>query len=646
MFSPQMTQSEQRTGRSLGIGRSRAFPSQRFSASVSPEHRRIFHWRTIGLAGPIVLSLAVVACQTGGDQADPGPELTSRPSPESQGARVTTPLAPSYFPHGAVAADSPIASLAGAEILRAGGNAVDAAVATSFTLSVVRPQSCGIGGGGFMLIHLHDDPRHGTISTAINYRETCPEAYGPNFFVNDPDRDAPTHGGKAVAVPGTVAGLLYALEKYGTMDRATVLAPAIRAAHAGFKADKHYVDSAKEVLEWLNADASRPKRFPFLWNRILKHGEVKLGDLIQLPEQADALELIARDGLGAFYGGTIGNAVLQAVNGDGGTMTARDLAAFKVRETAPLTSKFMGKTLVMMPPPSSGGIVIAQALEILELRREQLSAAAPNGPEYVHLVTEALKHGFADRSRWMGDPEFVKVPTDALLAPAYIKARADLFDPARTLTHDCYGTAPADQPDAVLPEDHGTSHLSVIDAHGSAVACTETVNLIFGSLLPVPRYGFILNNEMDDFVTRPGAPNAFGLVESNRNLFQPGKRPLSSMAPMIGLDENGAMLVAGSSGGPRIITSTLEAALNVLVFDMSATEALARPRFHHQWQPDVLQLETPLVGTPTDAALRKLGHRTEAKAMIGAVQLIRRDRSGTGYDAASDQRKGGKPAGY
>lgn len=559
---------------------------------------------------------------------------------------MSTPPASAYFEHGAVAADSPIASRAGAEILRAGGNAVDAAVAASFTLSVVRPQSCGIGGGGFMLIHLHDDPRHGTISTAINYREMCPEGYGPDFFVNDPDKDAPTHGGKAVAIPGTVAGLLYALEKYGTMDRAAVLAPAILAAHEGFKADKHYIDSAKEVLEWLNADASRPKRFPFLWNRILKHGEVRLGDLIQLPEQAAAFELIARDGAKAFYDGPIGDAVVQAVNSDGGRMTRQDLASFRVSEVRPLASSFMGKTLMMMPPPSSGGIVIAQALEILELRKDTLAGTAHNSAAYIHLVAEALKHGFADRSRWMGDPAFVDVPTEALLGPAYIKARAELFDAGKTLSNDQYGSVPPGEAGAALPEDHGTSHFGVVDSKGNAVACTETVNLIFGSLLPVPRYGFILNNEMDDFVTRPGAPNAFGLVESNRNLYQPGKRPLSSMAPIIGLDERGAMLVAGSSGGPRIITSTLEAALNVIVFDMGAGDALSRPRFHHQWRPDVLQLETPLAATPTDAELRRLGHKTESRSMIGAVQLIRRDRSGKGYDAASDPRKGGLPAGY
>lgn len=612
---------------------------------------RVFSARSrvavVVLASLGVMMLGPASCEFDGSKTvhDSSDRVGDERS-DFQGARVSTPAPSSYFKHGAVAADSLIASEAGAEILRAGGNAVDAAVATSFTLSVVRPQSCGIGGGGFMLIHLHNDSRYGTISTAINYREMCPEGYGADFFVNDPDKDAPTHGGKAVAIPGTVAGLLYALEKYGTMDRAAVLAPAIRAAHAGFKADRHYVDSAKEVLEWLNAEASRPKRFPFLWNRILKHGEVKLGDLIQLPEQAAAFELIARDGAKAFYDGPIGDAVIQAVNGDGGRMSRRDLASFRVSETRPLMSKFMGKTLVMMPPPSSGGIVIAQALEILELRKETVAKTPHNSPAYIHLVTEALKHGFADRSRWMGDPEFVDVPTEALLAPAYIKARADQFNVGKTLSNDQYGTVPAGETGAALPEDHGTSHFGVVDSKGNAVACTETVNLIFGSLLPVPRYGFILNNEMDDFVTRPGVPNAFGLVESSRNLFRPGKRPLSSMSPVIGLDERGAMLVAGSSGGPRIITSTLEAALNVLVFDMGAEDALARPRFHHQWQPDVLQLETSLAGTLTDAALKAIGHVTEPRSMIGAVQLIRRDRSGTGYDAASDPRKGGLPAGH
>ncbi len=563
------------------------------------------------------------------------------------GAPVPPPVDPPAFPNGAVAADHEIASRAGVEILRAGGNAVDAAVAASFTLSVVRPQSCGIGGGGFMVIHLRDHPRHGTLTTTVNYRETCPRAYGPDFYENDPDPDASSRGGKSIAVPGTVAGLLYTLEKYGTRPRAEVLAPAIRAAEQGFAADKHYVDSVKEVMEWFEKSPERPARSRFFYERYLNRGAVKVGDLIRVPEQAAALRLIVEHGADGFYKGPVAEAVLRAAAGDGGLLSQHDLDSFTVAEAPPLVSNFMGRNLSMMPPPSSGGIVVAQVTEMLELRRDELGAAGHNSVAYAHLVVESLKHAFADRAAWLGDPAFVEVPIGTLLDPAYIRARADLFNPAHTLGSDQYGTRPS-RPSEVpqLPDDHGTSHLSAVDRWGNAVACTETVNLIFGSLIAVPEYGFVLNDEMDDFSTRPGKPNAFGLIQSERNAPAPGKRPLSSMTPMIATDERGVLLVAGGSGGPRIITGTLEAALNVLVFDMPAMEAVSRPRFHHQWKPDRVGLEDPLRGTPLESGLKALGHSTERRDMVGTVQLVRRAASGRGWDAASDPRKGGVAAGY
>ncbi len=550
------------------------------------------------------------------------------------------------YSHGAVAADHEVASRAGLELLRAGGNAVDAAVAASFALSVVRPQSCGIGGGGFMIVHLENDARHGSLTTAINYRETCPRAYGPGYYASDPDPDASSRGGKAIAVPGNVAGLLYTLDKYGTKSRAEVLAPAIRAAEQGFAADKHYADSVKEVMEWFDKAPDRPGRSPFFYERYLKRGAVKIGDEIKVPEQAAVLRLIAERGADGFYKGPVADAMLRAIAADKGAMSQADLDAFTVVETPPLVSNFMGRNLFMMPPPSSGGIVVAQVTEMLELRRDELFKVGLNSAPYIHLVTESLKHAMADRAAWMGDPAFVNVPIKALLDPTYIRARADLFNPAHTLTHDRYGTRPAGAKPAI-PEDHGTSHLSVVDSKGNAVACSETINLIFGSLIAVPEYGFVLNDEMDDFTTHPGKPNAFGLEQSDRNAPAPGKRPLSSMTPMIATDERGVLLVAGGSGGPRIIAGTLEAALDVLVFDLPASEAISRPRFHHQWQPDTLGLEEPLRKTPVEAELNtRLGHATEPLRMVGCVQLIRRAVGGSGWEAASDPRKGGVAAGY
>lgn len=552
------------------------------------------------------------------------------------------------FENGAVAADHSIASEAGAEILRAGGNAVDAAVATSLTLSVVRPYSCGLGGGGFMIVHLVDHPTHAPIDIAINYREQCPAACGPDYFekcdLAGLGPDTSTHGGRAAAIPGTIAGLLHALERYGTMTRAQVFAPAIRAAEEGFLVDEHYAISIREpeVMGYLRDRPDRQAMFPFLWSRFLNRGEVKIGDRVRLPEQAEALRLIARDGKDAFYKGPIAESIVRALRGAGGEMTLADLEGFKVVEAEPLRSEFMGRRLMMMPPPSSGGIAVAQVFDMLESRPE-LTRSGANSVAYVHAVAEAFKHAFADRARYVADPAFVPVPTGALLAPAYIRSLADRIDPTRTLDVSAYGgQEPADQ----LPEDHGTSHLCVVDSKGNAVACTETINLIFGSLVCAEPFGFILNNEMDDFVTRRGTANAFGLVESEKNMPAPGKRPLSCMSPMIAVDEKGVALVAGAAGGPRIITSTVQVALNVLRWDLPAEQAMLLPRFHHQWTPNTLQMEESLRGGSLEAELAKLGHEVTTRKAVGNAQLIRRARGTKGYEAACDPRKGGLPAGH
>lgn len=560
------------------------------------------------------------------------------------------------YTHAAVAADHAIASRAGVEILKAGGNAVDAAVAASFCLSVVRPYSCGIGGGGFMVIRLKSDPRHGEVKTALNYREVAIAKSTPDYYENDGDPNASTHGGRAVAVPGHVAGMLHALERYGTMTRGQVLAPAIRVAEEGFAVDAHYVTVNQETIEWLRAAAGRDARFAFVWDRFLKKGAIKVGDIVKLPEQARALRLIERHGASAFYEGEIAEAMVRAVRADRGEMEKRDLASYRVKEVAPFSCTFRGTTILTMPPPSSGGIVLAQVFGMLDRKLSEpgYRGLAANSAPYIHLVTEACKHAFADRARWLGDPDFVDVPTGRLLDPAYIGARADQIDPSRTIENDLYGTKPPEDegvpggPARGIPDDHGTSHLCVVDRFGGAVSCTETINLYFGSLVAVPEFGFCLNNEMDDFQARVGVENAFNLKHATRNRPAPGKRPLSSMTPIIALSADGregdALLLAGASGGPRIISSTLQATLNVLLFDQSAEASLRAPRFHHQWQPDRLQLEVELMGGAVEASLKQLGHVTALNRSIGAVQLIRR--RGGSWEAASDTRKGGVPDGY
>ncbi len=558
----------------------------------------------------------------------------------TQAAAPATPTAPAAWRCGVVAADHPAASEAGVEMLRRGGNAVDAAVAASFCLSVVRPYSCGIGGGGFMLIHEPGPPPR---SVAIDYRERAPAAVGPGHFAGLGDSLASRYSGHAVCVPGTAAGLLLALERHGTLDRATVLAPAIRAAEGGFAADAHYLKVARDAVAWFAEDPSRRLRHRFVWERFLRSGAIAEGDSIRLPEQAEALRLIARDGAAAVHGGPIGRAILAAVTAAGGAMTEADLLAYAPTAVAPLAGSFRGRTILAMPPPSSGGVATLEVLEILERyerrRGIRLEDLGPDSPAYVHLVVEAMKHAFADRARWFGDPERVEVPVARLLDPAYLDRLAAGIDPERTREPAAYGSSPAP------PDDGGTSHLSVIDRHGNAVSCTETINLAFGSRLAVEPFGFLLNNDMDDFTTVRGRPNAFSLQQSERNLPGPGKRPLSSMSPTIVLDPAGQVeLIAGASGGPRIITSVVESLLAVLVFGRPAAAAVASPRFHHQWWPDVLALEPGGFPPAFEAELRARGHVVGPAEDVGVVQMVVRAGGGA-YSGACDPRKGGRPAG-
>ncbi len=627
--------------------------------------------------------------------------IPARPAHAAQ-PRAADPT--ELFTRYAVAADHPLASQAGAQVLAAGGNAVDAAVATSFALSVVRPFSCGIGGGGFMVIALNSDPRGeltGPIRVAINYRETCPAAVGPDFFERaeqredegEPPRHRDTegaprgrdgeerkegwgagagntggtpvpppqpkpaarrsalsvHGGRAVATPGTVAGLLHALERYGRKSRAEVLAPAIRLAREGFEVDAAYVKAAMDLAAKFERDPAMKTRFPFVWSRFLKEGHIKPGDRITLPEQAEVLEAIARDGVAGFYRGPVARAIVEAAGQDGGVLTLDDLAGYAIRTSDPIAFDYRGRLVLAMPPPSSGGLAMAQTLGILSRTAAHEHAKDGFAAPYVGLLVESMKHAFADRSRWLADPAYVDVPIARLLSPEYLAARSNSTRIGRILPAAMYGTEPEGEaaPDAA-PDDGGTSHLCVVDDQGNAVACTETINLEFGSL--VVAGGFCLNNEMDDFTTRRGAANAFGLKQSDRNLPAPGKRPLSSMSPTIVLNAAGEVtMVAGASGGPRIISSTTQVILGVVDFNRTAGQAVAWSRVHHQWSPNVLEYEAAFEefrwqGLRMVDFLKKLGHQCTIAKSGAAVQAIVRKADGT-LEAASDPRKGGKPAG-
>ncbi len=547
------------------------------------------------------------------------------------------------FGQGAVAADHPAASSAGGQMLAMGGNAVDAAVAASFTLSVVRPYSCGIGGGGFMVIHLPDDPTHGYVSTVINYRETSP------YNADVPAMGLSMKQGRyAVAVPGTVAGLLFALEQYGTLDRSVVLGPAIEAAKDGFVVDEHYMNAADELIKKYRKNPKTQESYMGMpWEVFAHWGRIKLGDRIKNSEQARALELIADEGLDAFTSGEIGQAIVEALRPEKiskrqpETITIEDLVSYEPLEYDPIEIGLGGYRLIGMPPPSSGGVTMFEALKILEAKGYDFSDRVPTIERSLWMV-EALMHAFADRSRYLADPEFVDVPVEAMLAPENIERMARAID-KKYHEREYYGTHDA------LPDDDGTSHVSVIDPFGGGVAMTETINHAFGSRVGVAEFGFVLNNQMDDFTNPRKKRNSFGLVQSKRNEPEIGKRPLSSMSPMMMLDQDGRIVaIAGASGGPRIITSTMQVMLNVMA-GMGAGQAVAMPRLHHQWVPNQLVFEdgfhvmiVNVLGNPVSGYL---GSITESGEVIGNVQLILRDPDGNGWQAASDPRKGGRPSG-
>ncbi len=522
-------------------------------------------------------------------------------------------------------------------MLAKGGNAVDAAVAASFCLSVVRPFSCGIGGGGFMVISLPPTPENPAgQAVALDYREMCPAAVGPHYYDHLPD-GASRRGVHAIGVPGTVAGLLQALDRYGTLDRPTVLAPAIRAAREGFTADAAHVEAAATMAEVRRQHPELQAGMAEAWMNLAHEGRLQIGDRIVNEPQAKALELIAEDGTTAFYTGPIAAAITAAAARGGGPLTANDLTSYRVKEKPALTGNCGPWRILSMPPPSSGGVATQEIFGLLERWGGLAPGQDMDSPAWRHMLIEAFKHAFADRARWLADDSFAPVPVKTLISPAYLDHLAARFDPRRTFPSEDYGSA------VQLPDDSGTSHISVLDSHGMAASCTETINLEWGSCVEVPGYGFFLNDEMDDFTTGEGA-NAFGLVQSDWNRPLPGKQPLSSMSPTIVLQDGRVAAVAGASGGPRIITGTLQVLLAALVFADDAGQAVGRPRLHHQWLPNEVRVEKGWTQRAVLDSLRTRGHKVvDYPRSVGVVQAI--VVTGGRITAACDPRKGGRPAG-
>ena len=523
---------------------------------------------------------------------------------------------------GLVVSDSPLATKAGMEMLGRGGNAIDAAIATAYALAVVDQASSGIGGGGFMVIYETKDRR----AHALDFRETAPEGVRKELYVRD-GRPVPSlslTGALAVAVPGEVAGLAEAHRRFGSMPMQVLMAPAIRLASNGFPLDatlRYAIDRQQGSI----------KKFPDLARIYMPNDEVPAeGELVRQPELGETLKAIASQGANAFYQGWIADAIVETLKREGGVLSSEDLKNYRPVWREPLIGNYRQRTVISMPPPSSGGVAILQMLKVLE--GYQLSSLTHNSATYLHLVTEAMKHAFADRAQYLGDPDFVKTPVSLLTSKDYGRWIRGRISAAKTHPTRYYGLV------NFKPELGGTTHFSVMDRFGNAVACTVSVNTRFGSKLLVPNTGIVLNNEMDDFAIH-STGNVYGLVGNEANSLQPRKRPLSSMSPTIILQGDRPEVVVGGAGGPRIISATLQTILNVLDYQMPVARAVEASRVHHQWLPDQLNVESD-IPIETKRSLERRGHTVRERGVLGVVQAITNGQNGVkgAADARKDER--------
>ena len=547
--------------------------------------------------------------------------------------------APVRARQGMVVSPQADATRAGAALLARGGNAVDAAVATAFALAVTDAHHSGLGGGGFLLIHLAD----GT-DVAVDARETAPTTATRDMYLAEGlPENASRRGGLAVATPGLLRGLAQALEKYGTRTLPEVMAPAIRLAEEGFAVGPRHAATLRFWQEKLGG----ARRSPAIARRQLPpegEGPIRAGWVLRQPDLARSLRRIAAEGPDLFYRGELARAMVAEVQRRGGILSLEDLAGYEVKERAPLRARYRGREVIAFPPPSSGGVALIQMLQMLE--GFDLAARGPLSSAGIHVVAEAMKLAFADRAVWLGDTDFVQVPLGRLLSSRYAAVQRRRINPPRwrrppwTWHRDEVAIDVAGS--GIPPDDAGTTHLSVADAGGNAVSITQTINLLFGSGVLVPDTGIVLNNEMDDFSVAPGRPNAFGLVDVHgQNAVAPGKRPLSSMTPTILLEDGALFMVTGSPGGPRIITTTLLSILNVLDHGMDVMEAISAPRYHHQWIPDRLRLE-PQIPRDVVEGLRARGHPVErASREWSSAQALVRDPATGLFHGASDPRGDG-----
>jgi gamma-glutamyltranspeptidase/glutathione hydrolase len=562
-------------------------------------------------------------------------------SATAHGAALLDPDArfhPVISDSGMVVSQEILASQVGADILSAGGNAVDAAVATGFALAVTLPRAGNLGGGGFMLVHLAEADK----TIAIDYRELAPaEAYRDMFL--DPEGDVDNQKARysihSSGVPGTVAGLIHAQEKYGRLTLKQVMQPAIELARDGFAVSADLADSLASRAERLQKDAASKGYFFKPLGGLYQRGE----KFVQSDLSA-TLTRIAKTGSKEFYQGKTADLLVAQMQSSGGLISHQDLRNYQVVERQPVCGDYQQTRVCAMPPPSSGGVHLVQMLNILE--GWDLKSLGHNSADYIHRLVESMRRAYADRSLYLGDPDFFPVPVAQLTDKNYATVLRDQIDPQlSSRSVDVKPGLGVSQPNPkAVKESTETTHYSTWDQWGNVVSNTYTLNFSYGSGISVAGAGFLLNNEMDDFSSKPGSPNGYGLVGGVANAIEPGKRPLSSMTPTIAFDASGQPILAtGTPGGSTIITITLQMLLNVIEFDMGVAEATAAPRIHHQWLPDTVFFES---GISVDSInrLKTMGHRVNDKSgRLGATQSIQR-KTGSRLFGASDYRRAGSGA--
>lgn len=567
-------------------------------------------WPRAGALSPWLLaSLLLIAA----------PAFCEAPA-QKKPVRAYTGTTAEHPPGAAIASAHSLSTQAGLEIIGKGGNAFDAAVAVSSTLSVVEPISSGIGGGGFFLLH---DAKTGR-DVFVDARETAPAASTPAAYLDDKgelNRDRATNGPWSAGIPGLPAALVHLAQKYGKLPLKTSLAPAIRIARDGFpiyaRLEKGY-GSRREVME-----RYRGTREVFL---AAGHAP-KTGEILKQPDLARTLELLAAKGFDGFYRGDVADKLLAAVKEEGGQWQASELAGYKIREREPLRLKYRGWDIVTAPPPSSGGVAMAEILQVIE--GWDMSKLDP--AHRTHILAEAMRRAYRDRTIYLGDPDFVKMPLARLTSPDYAAGLRATIHPEKATPSDLLSGQPAPL------EDDETTHFSIIDRDGNRVSATQTVNLLYGSGMVAPGTGVLLNNEMDDFALRPGTPNAFGVMGFAANAPEPGKRMLSSMTPSF-LESQDKVIAVGAPGGSRIITQVL---LAILAYDagLQPQQVAALPRIHHQWMPDVISAEQGALDADTVKKLQAMGHKVNAgESSWGNLQTVMWDKRANTLSGGTDPR--------